>query len=147
MYANPEPYSEDLGLIERNRNLRTAIRSAVKPYYDCVNQYRHRAGLNSVDDFSETWSTLAQISQQPASFEYPRRELPECFHFTGPFSNPTTRAPISFPYQSLSGQPLAYASLGTLQNRHLHLFRTITEACADLDVPGCGHPRGRDLTQ
>jgi MGT family glycosyltransferase len=35
-----------------------------------------------------------------------------------------------FPWDRLDGRPVIYASLGTLQNRLTHVFRTIAEACA-----------------
>lgn len=77
---------------------------------------------------------MAQLSQQPAEFEFPRRELSSVFHFTGPYSNPASREPAPFPYEKLTGQPLIYASMRTLQNRLLWIFQVITEACMDLDV-------------
>ena len=39
-----------------------------------------------------------------------------------------------FPFEQLTGQPLVYASLGTIQNRLLWAFEAIAQACADLDV-------------
>ena len=80
------------------------------------------------------YSQLAQISQQPSLFEFPRTELPACFHFTSSFSNLATRTPTSFPYEKLTGQHLIYASLGTLQNRLTWIFKAIAEACVELDV-------------
>ncbi len=77
---------------------------------------------------------MAQISQQPAEFEFPRTQLPECFHFAGPFVDPTGRKPIPFPYEQLTGQPLIYASMGTLQNQQQKIFQAIAAACANLDV-------------
>jgi len=56
------------------------------------------------------------------------------FHFTGPYSNPDSREPTFFPFDHLTGQPVIYASLGTVQNRLLGTFQTIAEACRDLDV-------------
>ena len=85
---------------------------------------------------NQNYSKLAQISQQPAEFEFPRKELPGCFHFTGPYhySNSVSRESIPFPYEKLTGQPLIYASLGTLQNRLVWVFQTIAEACMGLDA-------------
>lgn len=80
------------------------------------------------------WSQLAQISQQPAEFEFPRHSLPRYFHFTGPYSNPASRRHVDFPYENLTGQTLIYASLGTLQNRLIGIFHDIAEACLDMDV-------------
>ena len=83
---------------------------------------------------NQRYSSLAQISQQPKEFEFPRRQLPECFHFTSSFSNSVTRKQIDFPYEQLTDKPLIYASLGTLQNQLLWLFEKIAAACIDLDA-------------
>ncbi|NEP59080.1 MAG: glycosyl transferase family 1, partial [Symploca sp. SIO2G7] len=80
------------------------------------------------------YSQLAQLSQQPAEFEFPRKNLPSIVHFTGPYSNPISRESVYFPYEKLTGQPMIYASLGTLQNRLLWIFQMIAEACIGLDA-------------
>jgi MGT family glycosyltransferase len=41
---------------------------------------------------------------------------------------------VPFPYERLDGRPLIYASMGTLQNRLLHVFEAIAGACAGLDA-------------
>lgn len=101
---------------------------------EVINDYRVSWNLPLYDRRNQAYSSLAQICQQPAEFEFPRQELPDCFHFTGSFSNPQTRESIPFPYEKLTGRPLVYASLGTLQNRLLRVFEAIAQACADLDV-------------
>jgi zeaxanthin glucosyltransferase len=79
-------------------------------------------------------SKLAQICQQPPEFEFPRQHLPRSFHFTGPYSCPDSREPAAFPFEQLTGQPLIYASMGTLQNQLSGVFETIAEACVGLDA-------------
>jgi len=81
-------------------------------------------------------SKLAQVSQQPQEFEFPRRNLPQYFHFTGPYHYPNSvsQEKIPFPYEQLTGQPLIYASLGTLQNRLIWVFEMIAKACVGLDA-------------
>src|SRR4051794_23851224 len=83
---------------------------------------------------SQEHSKLGQIAQQPREFEFPRRSIPEHVHFTGPWHDPLTRPAVEFPFEKLDGRPLVYASMGTLQNRQHHIFRTIAEACAGLDA-------------
>lgn len=39
---------------------------------------------------------------------------------------------MPFPYERLTGRPLIYASMGTLQNRLLHVFEHIARACQGL---------------
>ncbi|MEO1353075.1 MAG: glycosyltransferase [Cyanobacteria bacterium J06635_15] len=99
-----------------------------------IDEYRQRWNLPPLSQQNEPYSNLAQLCQQPAEFEFPRLSLPACFHFTGPYSNPASREPVPFPFEKLTGQPLIYASLGTLQNRLFGLFQTIAEACQDLDA-------------
>ena len=99
-----------------------------------IADYRQRWHLPPLNVQTDIYSTLAQLCQQPAEFEFPRQSLPICFHFTGPYSNPASREPAAFPFERLTGQPLIYASLGTLQNRLLPMFQMIAEACQDLDV-------------
>lgn len=83
---------------------------------------------------NDYYSKLAQISQQPAQFEFPRQNLPPHFHFTCPYHNPGSRKPVPFPFQKLTGQRLIYASMGTIQNRLLEVFQTIAAACEELDA-------------
>ena len=99
-----------------------------------INDYRQQWNLPLYQNYNENYSQLAQICQQPIEFEFPRKELPSVFHFTGPFSNPASREPASFPYEKLTGQPLIYASMGTIQNRLLWIFQMIAEACVELDA-------------
>lgn len=110
------------------------IDKLAKPITGLVADYRKQCGLPQFRHPNDAYSQLAQICQQPVEFEYPRQSLPPCFHFTGPFSNPVSREPTCFPFEKLTGQPLIYASLGTVQNRLLGTFQTIADACQDLDA-------------
>ena len=105
-----------------------------RPITQVVVDYRQQHNLPVLSDSSQAWSSLAQICQQPAAFEYPRQELPAWFHFTGPLVDPDSRAAVPFPWDSLNGKPLIYASLGTIQNQQLEVFARIAEACSHLDA-------------
>ncbi|WP_310410092.1 glycosyltransferase [Chamaesiphon sp. OTE_8_metabat_110] len=105
-----------------------------KPVVNTVAQYRQEWQLPPHLEPNDTYSKLAQISQQPAEFEFPRQELPQCFHFTGPYSRPDSREPADFPFEQLTGQPLIYASMGTLQNKLIGVFENIAQACVGLDA-------------
>ena len=105
-----------------------------KPVVNTVAQYRQEWQLPPHLKPNDTYSKLAQICQQPAEFEFPRQHLPQCFHFTGPYSCPDSREPASFPFEELTGQPLIYASMGTLQNRLNGVFENIAQACVGLDA-------------
>ncbi len=106
----------------------------VQSIRELVAEYRQQQNLPPFRHPNEAYSQLAQLCQQPAEFEFPRKSLPACFHFTGPYSHPASREPASFPFDRLTGKLLIYASLGTVQNRLLGTFETIAEACQGLDV-------------
>lgn len=99
-----------------------------------IRRFRQRQHLPPLNYNHATFSTLAQICQQPAALEFPRQSLPACFHFVGPCIDPDGREPTDFPFDRLTGQPLVYGSLGTLQNQRLWLFEAIAIACQTLDV-------------
>lgn len=117
----------------RNQAAHFGLAIAGLQFQKLINDYRDRYQLPPLLQPNQAFSKLAQISQSPAEFEFPRQQLPECFHFTAPWHAPQTRATIEFPYEQLTGQPLIYASLGTVQNRQLEIFQTIAQACAGLD--------------
>ncbi|QMS90816.1 glycosyltransferase [Nostoc edaphicum CCNP1411] len=118
----------------RNRAGYTLLSRTVKPITEVINQYRQEWKLPPQSSSNDRYSQLAQISQQPAQLEFPRENLPQCFHFTGPYHSPTGREVPDFPYEKLTGQRLIYASMGTVQNRLLGIFKSIAEACNDLDA-------------
>ena len=120
--------------IIRNRAGYALSSLLARPILDVIAQYRRKWNLPSKSTANDLYSQLAQLSQQPAEFEFPRKELSSCFHFTGPYSNPASRENVFFPYDKLTGQPLIYASMGTIQNRLLWVFQMIAEACVGLDT-------------
>ncbi len=100
----------------------------------------------------DSHSKLAQICQLPKEFDFPRVNLPSCFHYTGPLQDPSGSEPLSFPdipfpWEKLKAEkPLIYASLGTLQNKKPEIFQIIAEACKDLDaqlVISLGNPNNK----
>jgi MGT family glycosyltransferase len=96
--------------------------------------YRENKGLWRLNSGAEAWSPILQISQQPRSFEYPRRELPDWFHFTGPLTHSKARKQIYFEWEKLNAKPMIYASLGTIQNQDLSVFKTLGKACESIDA-------------
>jgi MGT family glycosyltransferase len=99
-----------------------------------VVDYRRQWKLPLYTHPNEAYSPLAQLSQQPAELEFPRRDLPSWFHFTGPYHYSGNRELVSFPWEKLLGQPLIYASMGTIQNRSMEIFHKIASACKGLDA-------------
>ena len=110
------------------------LNRAGNPIRDVINEYRSEWNLQPILNPNDYYSKLAQLCQQPSEFEFPRQNLPNCFHFTGPYNNISSREPTSFPFEKLTGQPLIYASMGTIQNRLLEVFHSIAEACNGLDA-------------
>lgn len=96
---------------------------------------RHRASwkLAPLRSPEDACSKLAQISQQPIGFDFPRETLPTNFYYVGPLRDPQPRS-SGFPWEKLDGRPLIYSSLGTLQNGKDRIFRCFAEACAELPV-------------
>ena len=101
---------------------------------EVVTEYRREWKLPPHFHPNDAFSQLAQICQQPAEFEFPRQHLPQCFHFNGPYHDPASRESIPFPFEKLTGKPLIYASMGTLQNRLSGVFENIAQACVGLDA-------------
>lgn len=99
-----------------------------------IEEYRQEWKLPQYSSPNDIYSQLAQISNAPAEFEYPRQELPPWFHFTGSYHTSANREPIPFPYEKLTEKPLIYASMGTLQNRLIWVFENIASACEGLDA-------------
>jgi zeaxanthin glucosyltransferase len=128
-----EPCSDDPVVLARDRSFNEAMLTASKPFRDFVGAYRMQAGMGPFS-FESLWSDLAQITQEPVEFEFPRRELPACFHFTGPFARRSARPPTPFPWDRLLRKPLMYASFGTAQNRNRHLWNAVVKAAVDLDA-------------
>ena len=107
--------------------------------WDVVQKQRQQWQLPPYERREDAYSQLAQICQLPAEFDFPRVNLPRSFHYTGPLQEPSGNEPvsfksISFPFEKLTGKPLIYASLGTLQNRNWEIFQSIASACLGLDV-------------
>jgi zeaxanthin glucosyltransferase len=111
-----------------------------RPILQIIAQYREQWQLSPCSHYpNDTFSQLAQITQTPKEFEFPRKALPQCFHFTGPFHYSVPRQPIPFPFEKLTGEPLIYASMGTVYHHiglshTINLFKTIAEACLGLNA-------------
>lgn len=126
------PYRRNPLVRTRNRIGYAVSDRIMRPVTHVLSKYRKKWGLPSLKTPESSFSTLAQISQMPAAFDFPRRELPKHFHYVGPLRHPPLRA-IPFPWEKLDGRPVIYASLGTLQNGKERIFRCFAEACLGLD--------------
>jgi len=90
-----------------------------------------KAGLRiDWENPSYTLSPLAAITQVPRAFDFESSHWPPQFHHTGPFHDGKGRENVDFPWKRLTGEPLIYASMGTILNGRLDVFRTIVAAVA-----------------
>lgn len=131
-FYTPWMYRDTLPARIRNQLGYYFLDRGCQPLLQAINSSRHRWNLA---DYPHIYASNARnrITQQPTAFEFPIANPPENLHYVGPLraSSPN---PASFPYDKLTGQPMIYASLGTVQNRKLPLFQRIAAACKDLDV-------------
>jgi zeaxanthin glucosyltransferase len=118
----------------RNRFSYQLLARIAQPIVKTVADRRQQWQLPPHIHPNDPFSKLAQICQQPPEFEFPRQHLSPSFHFTGPYSRPDSREPACFPFEKLTGQPLIYASMGTLQNQLSGVFENIAQACVGLDA-------------
>jgi len=133
-FCTPWQYSPTWIASWRNQLSYQLLGLLATPIREVIAEYREEWKLPMHSHQNDGYSKLAQLSQQPAEFDFPRQNLPPHFHFTGPYHNSTTRQPVPFPFEQLTGQPLIYASMGTVQNRLLDVFKIIASACEGLDA-------------
>jgi MGT family glycosyltransferase len=129
----PWPYGQGLFAQVRNAVGYAISARIMAPVTNVLRTYRERWQLPAHRTADDSFSRLAQISQQPPAFDFPRRTLPPTFHYAGPLRTPSGRN-VPFPWDQLDGRPLIYASLGTLQNGKERVFRCFAEACQGLDA-------------
>lgn len=132
------PYRDAWWARLRNRIYWAGLNRLYRPILQRIQTRRRELGLPVPPQISDTWSSRLQLCQQPAEFDFPRRELPAALHYVGPLhqaeSAATQQTAADFPWDRLNGKPLVYASLGTLQNQLQHVFRSILQGLAELDV-------------
>jgi zeaxanthin glucosyltransferase len=97
-----------------------------------IRAHAESAGLEvDWEDLDSTLSPLASITQTPRAFDFESSHWPPQFHHTGPFHDSKGREKVDFPWERLTGEPLIYASMGTILNGRLDVFRTIVAALAN----------------
>ena len=96
-----------------------------------IRAHAEAAGLKiDWDNPHSTLSPWAAFSQVPKAFDFESSHWPAQFHHTGPFHDGKGRKEEDFPWERLTGEPLIYASMGTLLNGQADVFRTIIAALA-----------------
>jgi zeaxanthin glucosyltransferase len=85
-------------------------------------------------DPSSLFSDLPWITQCPREFDFESSHWPKQFQYAGPFHDGKGRPGHDFPWDQLTGEPIVYASMGTLQNGNADVFRTMAAAVAKNDA-------------
>jgi zeaxanthin glucosyltransferase len=94
-----------------------------------------KAGIRpNWEDPSSLFSDLPWITQCPREFDFESSHWPEQFQYTGPFHDGEGRPELAFPWDRLTGEPIVYASMGTVQNGNPDVFHTIAAAVAKQDA-------------
>jgi MGT family glycosyltransferase len=99
-----------------------------------VNAKRREWGLPQIKRMNDLFSGRAIISQMPKAFDFPRADPPAHLYHTGPFHDGLGRYATPFPWERLGSKPVIYASMGTVRNDRLPVFRAIAKACMDVDA-------------
>jgi zeaxanthin glucosyltransferase len=125
------PYENKQHAIARNREGVARFARMLGRNRAGVERYVEKARLK-VDwaDLSSTISPLASVTQVPRAFDFESFHWPKQFYHTGPFHDGMGRTKVDFPWDRLTGQPLIYASMGTVLNGNLDAFQTIGTALA-----------------
>jgi zeaxanthin glucosyltransferase len=130
-YFSDWPHETTSEALARNRKGVEFFLETLAPTIAVAKPYAKRAGLDvDWDNPLATISKLAWITQTPRAFDFESSHWPPQFHHTGPFHDGKGRQKIEFPWKRLTGEPLIYASMGTILNGRLDVFRTIVAAVA-----------------
>jgi zeaxanthin glucosyltransferase len=114
------------------RNLQAVTEAVRFCYNEGTKSYAKELGFKTdLDHPSWVFSELAYITQLPKEFDFEHPLLPPQFHYTGPFHDGKGRHPVDFPWERLTGEPLIYASMGTIMNGRADVFRTIAAGVAN----------------
>jgi MGT family glycosyltransferase len=123
------PHETTSEALARNREGVHRLLQMYEPITSVGRVYAERVGLDiDWSDPRATISKLAWITQMPEQFDFKDAHWPAQFHYTGPFHDGHGRIESDFPWDRLTGEPLIYASMGTLQNGLESVFSRIAEA-------------------
>src|SRR5262249_17540489 len=127
------PHQTGVDALARNVEGVRRARMLLEPVTATAQTYARKVGL-SVDwnNPHSTLSPLAWVTQCPREFDFGcAPDFPQ-FHYAGPFHDGRGRMDFDFPWQQLTGEPIVYVSMGTLQNGLIDIFRSITQAATGL---------------
>ena len=129
----PWPFEHTASAERRNLEGVEQFRSLLQPSLEAAKAFAAEHNLdNDWDDLTATRSKLAVLTQLPKEFDFDSPALQEQFVYSGPFLDEGKERDDSFPWDQLTGAPLVYASMGTLQNATPEVFAAIMSAAASL---------------
>lgn len=135
MFFSWPPYEEtpEREVAARKAEGMKFIGELLGPLVEIANSYAKKHGMQI--DFSDptaTKSKLAVISQMPEEFDFSISSWPPQFHYAGPFHDGDGREQTPFPWKKLTGEPLIYASMGTMVNGLANVYRTVLKTVEPL---------------
>jgi zeaxanthin glucosyltransferase len=125
------PHETTPAALARNREGVAKWANLLESVNEGIKAHARSVGLKiDWNNLDSTLSPLASITQVPRAFDLESSHWPSQFHHTGPFHNGKGREKVDFPWERLTGEPLIYASMGTILNGQVDVFRTIVAAVA-----------------
>ncbi|MBV9873828.1 MAG: glycosyltransferase [Verrucomicrobia bacterium] len=101
----------------------------LKPRFALAKEYAVSVGLFDLD-FADPLigiSKLGWITQIPKIFDFVNPHQPSQLVYTGPFHDGEGRPTIGFPWDDLTGEPIIYASMGTVHQGLTSVLQTIAK--------------------
>lgn len=142
----PWTYREDSRARLRNKRGNALFSRLFDPILSDVNQARVQWKLPELASLNDLFSKKAIVSQLPRILDFPRKLDPPPVCYTGPFNDGLGRPAVTFPWSSLNGKPIVYASMGTVRCASKQVFETIAAACARFNLQLVMTLGGMDLT-
>ncbi|WP_343550949.1 glycosyltransferase [Pantoea sp.] len=137
----PFRYAQDEKALKRFQASSDIYDRLMRRHAEVIAKHAAAFGLTPRRGLHQCLSPLAQISQMVPAFDFPRQQLPACFHAVGPLRAPVTAPKPDIPWPELH-QPVVYCSLGTLQGHRFSLFQHLAQACRaqrlSLVIAHCG---------
>jgi zeaxanthin glucosyltransferase len=125
------PHENTPAALARNREGVAKVVRLLQSSNASIRAYAEKVEL-SIDweDPGFTLSKIAWLTQTPREFDFENSHWPSQFHHTGPFHDGKGRTEVNFPWERLTGEPLIYASMGTILNGQAEVFQTIAAGVA-----------------
>jgi len=98
---------------------------------DVIEEHSKRFGFEPRRLPEHCFSPRAQLSQAVAGIDFPRTELPDSFHYLGPFRSHDSDG---FELPKNDARPLVFCSLGTLQGSRAAIFHKVAQVCDQLGL-------------